>query len=270
MYGQNVDDLVKYQMDTFGYSEDVAREEVVANSAAAVLTDEEFVRNLYNNEHSLFEQIRKFFSELADTFKQLTQSASWSQDAALTPENVRAIAEVFDRVAADTKTPSTGIEFEPMTWYSAKDRNIIEGYLGAVDTDLLEIARWYKSNKQAKNGRHKVTSVSDRMASDIKLHVGIDVKGYEVWVDKSTFDHIEKRHGENGSADHSMADLNDVARMKYVIDHYDDMEVLVDKDGKWITSSRYTDSMNNQAPLVIVKKKINGTYFLSEAVVDSK
>ena len=270
MHGQNVDDLVKYQMDTFGYSEDVAREEVVANSAATVLTDEEFVRNLYNNEHSLFEKIRKFFSELADTFKQLTQSASWSQNAALTPENVRAIAEVFDRVAADTKTPSTGIEFEPMTRYSAKDRNIIEGYLGAVDTDLLEIARWYKSNKQAKNARHKVTSVSDRMASDIKLHVGIDVKGYEVWVDKSTFGHIEKRHGENGSADHSMADLNDVARMKYVIDHYDDMEVLVDKDGKWITSSRYTDSMNNQAPLVIVKKKINGTYFLSEAVVDSK
>lgn len=102
MYGQSVDDLVKYQMDTFGYSEDVAREEVVANSAATVLTDEEFVRNLYNNEHSLFEQIRKFFSELAETFKQLTQSASWSQDAALTPENVRAIAEVFDRVAADT------------------------------------------------------------------------------------------------------------------------------------------------------------------------
>ncbi len=100
--GQNVDDLVKYQMDTFGYSEDVAREEVVANSAATVLTDEEFVRNLYNNEHSLFEKIRKFFSELSETFKQLTQSASWSQDAALTPENVRAIAEVFDRVAADT------------------------------------------------------------------------------------------------------------------------------------------------------------------------
>lgn len=100
--GQNVDDLVKYQMDTFGYSEDVAREEVVSNSAATVLTDEEFVRNLYNNEHSLFEKIRKFFSELADTFKQLAQSASWSQDAALTPENVRAIAEVFDRVATDT------------------------------------------------------------------------------------------------------------------------------------------------------------------------
>ena len=57
---------------------DVAHEEIVANFAASVLTDKAFVRSLYNNEHSLFEQIRKFFSELADTFKQLTQSVSWS------------------------------------------------------------------------------------------------------------------------------------------------------------------------------------------------
>lgn len=121
MYGQNVDDLVKYQMDTFGYSEDVAREEVVANSAATVLTDEEFVRNLYNNEHSLFEQIRKFFKELADTFKQLTQSASWSQDAALTPENVRAIAEVFDRVASETENWSQ----EDFTMYSRLDPDAV-------------------------------------------------------------------------------------------------------------------------------------------------
>lgn len=119
--GQNVDDLVKYQMDTFGYSEDVAREEVVANSAATVLTDEEFVRNLYNNEHSLFEQIRKFFNELAETFKQLTQSASWSQDAALTPENVRAIAEVFDRVASETENWSQ----EDFTMYSRLDPDAV-------------------------------------------------------------------------------------------------------------------------------------------------
>ena len=121
VYGQNVDDLVKYQMDTFGYSEDVAREEVVANSAATVLTDEEFVRNLYNNEHSLFEQIRKFFKELAETFKQLTQSASWSQDAALTPENVRAIAEVFGRVASETENWSQ----EDFTMYSRLDPDAV-------------------------------------------------------------------------------------------------------------------------------------------------
>ena len=154
MYGQNVDDLVKYQMDTFGYSEDVAREEVVANSAATVLTDEEFVRNLYNNEHSLFEQIRKFFKELADTFKQLTQSASWSQDAALTPENVRAIAEVFDRVAADTATSgyTTGKqmlsrkEFPGITPATRKE---------SLQLDLLDernLARYFKEVDSTLNG----------------------------------------------------------------------------------------------------------------------
>ena len=154
MYGQNVDDLVKYQMDTFGYSEDVAREEVVANSAATVLTDEEFVRSLYNNEHRLFERIRKFFEELAETFKQLTQSASWSQDAALTPENVRAIAEVFDRVAADTATSgyTTGKqmlsrkEFSDITPATRKE---------SLQLDLLDernLARSFKEVDSTLNG----------------------------------------------------------------------------------------------------------------------
>lgn len=109
---------------------------------------------------------------------------------------MRKIAAVFDAVTQETGTdyPSTGIELEPFTHYSMKDRDIIEGYLGAVDTGLLEIARQYKNNRQAKHGRHRVTGVSNRMASDIKRLVDIDVKGYEIWADKSTFDHIEKRH----------------------------------------------------------------------------
>lgn len=154
MYGQNVDDLVKYQMDTFGYSEDVAREEVVANSAAAVLTDEEFVRNLYNNEHSLFEQIRKFFKELADTFKQLTQSASWSQDAALTPENVRAIAEVFDRVATDTAATgyTTGKQMLSRKEFSDITPATREESLQLDLLDERNLARYFKEVDSTLNG----------------------------------------------------------------------------------------------------------------------
>lgn len=152
--GQNVDDLVKYQIDTFGYSEDVAREEVVANSAATVLTDEEFVRNLYNNEHSLFEQIRKFFKELADTFKQLTQSASWSQDAALTPENVRAIAEVFDRVAADTAATgyTTGKQMLSRKEFSDITPATREESLQLDLLDERNLARYFKEVNSALDG----------------------------------------------------------------------------------------------------------------------
>lgn len=152
--GQSVDDLVKYQMDTFGYSEDVAREEVVANSAATVLTDEEFVRNLYNNEHSLFEKIRKFFSELAETFKQLTQSASWSQDAALTPENVRAIAEVFDRVAADTAATgyTTGKQMLSRKEFSSITPATREESLQLNLLDERNLARYFKEVDSTLNG----------------------------------------------------------------------------------------------------------------------
>ena len=174
MYGQNVDDLVKYQMDTFGYSEDVAREEVVANSAATVLTDEEFVRNLYNNEHSLFEQIRKFFKELADTFKQLTQSASWSQDAALTPENVRAIAEVFDRVAADTsgyEAQSNRLRYAIK--YDADNRPYV-----VIEEDILKGVpkdEWLKTVRNAIRSRYsdgivvgnRVVQVSRKTANEM-------------------------------------------------------------------------------------------------------
>lgn len=172
--GQNVDDLVKYQMDTFGYSEDVAREEVVANSAATVLTDEEFVRNLYNNEHSLFEQIRKFFKELADTFKQLTQSASWSQDAALTPENVRAIAEVFDRVAADTsgyEAQSNRLRYAIK--YDADNRPYV-----VIEEDILKGVpkdEWLKTVRNAIRSRYsdgivvgnRVVQVSRKTANEM-------------------------------------------------------------------------------------------------------
>lgn len=174
MYGQNVDDLVKYQMDTFGYSEDVAREEVVANSAATVLTDEEFVRNLYNNEHSLFEQIRKFFKELAETFKQLTQSASWSQDAALTPENVRAIAEVFDRVAADTsgyEAQSNRLRYAIK--YDADNRPYV-----VIEEDILKGVpkdEWLKTVRNAIRSRYsdgivvgnRVVQVSRKTANEM-------------------------------------------------------------------------------------------------------
>ncbi len=81
-----------HQMDTFGCSEDVAREEVVANSAAAVLTDEEFVRNLYNNEHSLFEQIHKFFKGTGGHLQAAHPERELEPDAAPTPRTC-AIAE---------------------------------------------------------------------------------------------------------------------------------------------------------------------------------
>ena len=76
--------------------------------------------------------------------------------------------------------------------------------------------------------------------------------------------HIENGHGKNGTTDNSMADDNDIARMKYVIDNYDNIELLNDVSGE------FRDKNQNPAPLIKMSKRIDGTYYVVEAVPDTK
>lgn len=106
--GEDVDALIDYQQNVvYNGSIDLetAIEEVVANTAPAILTDENYVRSMYEGNRSLFDKIRDFFNELKQAFANLTQYRSWEQGASLGVDSVAKIAEVFDRVAA---TPDGG------------------------------------------------------------------------------------------------------------------------------------------------------------------
>ena len=80
-------------------------------------------------------------------------------------------------------------------------------------------------------------------------------------------EHILRRHGENGKADHSLRDMNDIGRIQYVLDHYDSMEY-----GGTTGAYRYQDENGKQvhSQTVKIKKKVNGTYFVIEAVPNTK
>ena len=60
-----------------------------------------------------------------------------------------------------------------------------------------------------------------------------------------------------------MADVEDVARLRYVLENYDSIEF----EGK--TSKNYRTKDGNRAPKVIFSKKIDGTYYVIEAVSDA-
>lgn len=81
--GEDVDALVKYQMDTFGYDETTAREEVVANSVPAILTDENIVRQLTQGDRTIAEKIMEFVRGLVQNLKsvaaRLKGQQSWRQ-----------------------------------------------------------------------------------------------------------------------------------------------------------------------------------------------
>jgi len=148
----------------------------------------------------------------------------------------------------------------------------VEEFENSVDENLVNFAQKVrdKAFKYPSKRNYSLGPVSERGSSDIHNLTGVDVSGYEHILKGSTVEHIENRHGENGTADRSMADVNDIGRMKYVIDKYDNIELLRGDDGELVLSSEFRDSKNKQAPTVRYQKRVNGTYYVIEAVPDSK
>ena len=83
-------------------------------------------------------------------------------------------------------------------------------------------------------------------------------------MDDNAIRHIESRHGENGTHDQSMKDHKDIARISYVLSNYDRIE-----NGKKQSYS-HLDAYGKPSPTVVISKRIDGTYYIVEAVSDAK
>lgn len=151
--GENVDALVKYQMEHFGYSESQAREEVVANSIPAILNDEAYVRKLVETDRTLAERIRDFLSDFVEfineTLRALEGEASWKQMRSLREDMdmLSTIAELFDVALLDaqsqhSKTPTHGERF------SMKDPDMIDTREISPINDVTDRAKYEYLVKQ--------------------------------------------------------------------------------------------------------------------------
>jgi len=98
--GQDVA-LVKYQMEHNGYSEQTAREEVVANSVPAILRDKATVKRVVETDRTLAKRIADFFKEFAASLRKIMQrlsdQPSWKQLDALKNdvETLQKISDAF-------------------------------------------------------------------------------------------------------------------------------------------------------------------------------
>ena len=107
--GEDVDALVKDQMNRFGYDEKTAREEVIANSIPAVLNDETTVRRLVETDRNLAQRIADFIQQMLADIKaageKLMQRAGWKQMQSLTRDtkNLREIGDLFIAALEDTR-----------------------------------------------------------------------------------------------------------------------------------------------------------------------
>lgn len=171
----------------------------------------------------------------------------------------------------EERAKSTAVDTGPEQ-HTPEQQASIQEYQNSVDNRVLAFIHKWNGLKNAdykKKARVRLDTVSERAVSDLKSTVGIDATGYRHSIDGNALQHIEKRHGKNGEADHSMANENDIARISYVLDNYDEVRPVLDKNGEQKHSAVFCNADGSPAPIVLYSKRIDGTYYAAEAIPDA-
>ena len=168
--------------------------------------------------------------------------------------------------AAEAETGSTVINTNPAQ-HTPAEQKVIDEYQAAVDENLVNFVETSMENKGSNKGKYTLKPVSERASADIKNLTGIDTTGYKTVLEQRMAEHIVDRHGADGAANKFMQDFNDIGRMQYILDNYDRMELA--GNTRAYTTNKY-NGMPGQAKTVKYIKAVNGTYYVIEAVPDTK
>lgn len=147
--------------------------------------------------------------------------------------------------------------------HTKEELEIINNYKNSTDFDIYDYVKNVYDGKEITDPI-TVGFLTENAAKDIELLTGKKVYGNRIVLDSNTVIHIRNRHGENGIHDNSMKDIKDIARISYVLTNYDSMEFHNE------FAQGYVDSKGKLAPKIIISKRINGTFYIIEAVCDTK
>lgn len=165
----------------------------------------------------------------------------------LTEFDKRSFSELLHQAAGDNLTPEM--------------QRTLLAYHNAVDQDIYDFVNDVLHNRDVLP--ITVGFVTECMAVKIKELTGLSVEGNRIVLHADDVRHIIRRHGEQGKADHSMKDVKDIARLSYVLSHYD--SILWDGG----VSRMYRTRDGKPAPQLTVIKRINGTYYVIEVISDA-
>ena len=178
------------------------------------------------------------FTQQAGTDANAAQSAAQVDSAGHTPEMQRTIAE----------------------------------YQAAVDPGIAAFVKKILGMRN-RNATSKLnlplSEVGQDAASKINRLTGVNVAGYRHNMNGSAVNHIAERHGQAGKSDTSMANIEDIARIQYVLDRYDSLAPALTPEGNPDVTYAYHNSDGSPAKLVKYGKRIDGTYYVVEAAPDT-
>ena len=147
--------------------------------------------------------------------------------------------------------------------HTEEQKRIMDEYNNSSDQDVIDFISDIRSGKDKLN-YVTVAFISEEASEEIFKLTGKKVAGNRVVLDKNAVRHIENRHGTNGKQDQSMKDINDIARMGYVIRNYDEIQY----DG--LTTTAHPDENGKPSPMISFSKRIDGTYYVIETVNEVK
>ena len=144
-----------------------------------------------------------------------------------------------------------------------KEERLIKEYYQAVDLDVKEYVESIISGKRRLDFM-TVAFLSEPEAEKIRLLTGREVLGNRVVLDESAVRHILKRHGKDGKQDQSMSNSDDIARIGYVLSHFDDITLNGD------VSYNHVDENGKPSPMIQFSKRIDGTFYVVQTVSSVK
>ena len=157
--------------------------------------------------------------------------------------------------------------YHDVSKYPYNMQTVIKEYISSVDKSVENFIKTFNENQHF--ARHKISNVTENQAADIKRLLGIDVSGFTNAINTNAIRHIEKRHGKNGIADSSMSNILDIARIGYVLKNYDNVEIAKNELDE-VNSSEFRNAKNEPATMIVYSKKIDGTYYVAQAIPDSE
>ena len=281
--GKSIEQLIADEIKNRGekISEDVAKSELVARGCEAMLTDSESIKSLAKQDVGLFKKIKAkiddFCNKIIKACKEILNSDGSIKDSAISKE-----AQMMQKYAQDLRKlwssavksagESNTFEGADTTSMLLKDRNkypynmqtVIQDYLDSNNEEIEEyVKKVIKTDPEVHLKDLKIANPTQKAVSDIKRLLGIDISEYSTYLSADTIRHMRKRHGGNGKANSTMENIEDIARMEYVMEKYDNVFL-----GN--LSKEYKNSDGTRARNVVYAKKINGTYYVIQAVPESK
>lgn len=164
---------------------------------------------------------------------------------------------------SEAEANTTEIAEKDPNSYPYDTRKVIKGYIDAVDADVLDYVNRINGNEKTPS-MIKLGTVSEKLGAAVEAAVGINPVNGDNRLTADTVRHIERRHGTKGEQDHSMQHPEDIARIQYVLDNFDSVK----------STERVTKADRNKdgtySRTVEISKKIDGTYYIIEAVPDAK